>query len=292
MLSCSASPRLLLLFVLCAPGCALYTPAVNPETGQILQPTQMPPGSMALEVVSVCLPPDNPQLASRVWDEVDEQNFPVEVRRQLEKNGFRAGVLAGQIPPALSQLLDFKGKPSPGGAVQHVNIADLANPPHVSTEHMQTHAGQRYEIATSSVLDKMPILASEAGELHGLTYEQAQGIFDLHVTPQPDGRVELELIPEVHHGQTRQHWVGDQSIFRLETGRPKRAFDDLKLTATLGPGAMLLLSSLPNRQGSLGHYFFLESNNRDDRFDQKLILIRVCQTQHDDLVSPGPLPLK
>ena len=289
-----ASARLLFVFyVLSVCGCALYNPAVNPETGQILQPTQMPPGSVALEVVSVCLPPDNPELASRVWDEVDEQDFPVEVRRQLEKNGFRAGVLAGQIPPALSQLLDFKGKPNAGGgAVQHVNIADLANPPHVSTQHMEARAGQRYEIATSSIIDKMPILASEAGEIHGLTYEQAQGIYDLHVTPQPDGRVALELIPEVHHGQTRQHWVGDQSIFRLETGRPKRAFDELKLTSTLGPGAMLVLSSLPNRPGSLGHYFFMESNNRDDRFDQKLILIRVCQTQHDDLVSPGPLPLK
>jgi hypothetical protein len=287
-----ASARLLLALSFCASGCALYNPAINPQTGQILQPTQMPPGSVALEVVSVCLPADNPELANRVWEEVDEQDFPVEIRRQLEKNGFRAGVLAGQIPPALSQLLDFKGKPSSAGAVQHVKIADLANPPRVSTEHMQTHEGQRYEIASSSVIDKMPILATEGGELHGLTYEEAQGIFALHVKLRPDGRVELELIPEIHHGQTRQHWVGDQSIFRLETGRPKRSFDDLKLTATLGPGAMLLLSSLPNRQGSLGHYFFLESNNHDDRFDQKLILIRVCQTQHDDLVSPGPLQLK
>ena len=270
----------------------LFNPVVSPTTGKILQPTLMPPGTVALEVISICLPPDNPELAARVWEEVDEQDFPVDVRRQWEKNGFRAGTLAGQIPPALSQLLDFKGKPAAAGEVQHVNIADLAVPARVTTEHMQTHAGQRYEIAASSVLDKMPILASEGGEIHGLTYEQAQGIFALHVDPLPDGRVEVELVPEVHHGQARQHWVLDQTFSRMETGRPRRAFDELKLTAALGPGGMLLLGSRPNRQGSLGHYFFLQSNGRDDRFEGKLVLIRVCQTQHNDLVTPGPLPLK
>jgi hypothetical protein len=289
----SASARLLLvLFALGGSGCALYNPVVNPVTGKILQPQLMPPGSVAVEVFSICLPPDNPELAARVWEEVDEQDFPVEVRRRLEKNGFRMGILAGQIPPALSQLLELKGKPGAGGDVQRVNVAELATPARVTIQHMQTQAGQRYEIAASSVLDKMPVLAAEAGEIHGLTYEQAQGIFAMHVTPQPDGRVELELTPEVHHGQAKQHRVGDQAFFRWEIGRPKRAFDDLKLTATLGPGAMLLLSSRPNRQGSLGHYFFQESNGQDDRFDQKLVLVRICQTQHNDLVLPGPLPIK
>lgn len=281
----------LLLLALCASGCMLFNPVVTPS-GKILQPTLMPPGTVALEVISICLPPDKPELAADVWEEVDEQDFPVDVRRHWEKNGFRAGTLAGQIPPALSQLLDFKGKPAAAGEVQHVNVADLAVPSRVTTEHMQTHAGQRYEIAASSVLDRMPVLASEGGEIHGQTYEQAQGIFALHVVPLPDSRVELELVPEVHHGQPKQHWVLDQTFSRMETARARRAFDELKLTADLGPGGMLLLGSQPNRQGSLGHYFFLENNGQDDRFEGKLVLIRVCQTQHNDLVTPGPLAIK
>ena len=289
----SPSARLLLLsLALSIAGCAWIAPETNNSTASILQPTQMAPGSAVIEVFSIRLPPGEPDLSSRIWEEVDEQHFPIEVRRKLEKNGFRAGILAGQIPPSLSRLLDLKGKPSAGGEVQQVKIADLATPSRVSSQHLQTRAGQRYEIAASGVIEKMPILVSEAGEIRGLTYEQAQGIFALHVAPQPDGRVQLELVPEIHHGENRQHWVGDQSIFRLETGRPKRAFEELKLTAVMGPGAMLLLGSQPNRQGSLGHYFFLESNGRDDQLDQKLILVRLCQTQHDDLVSPGPLRLR
>jgi len=286
--------RLLLLLCLALniAGCAWLAPETNNPTASILQPTQMTPGSAVIEVFSIRLPPEEVDLSSRVWEEVDEQHFPSEVRRKLEKNGFRAGILAGQIPPSLLALLELKGKPSAGGDVQQVKIADLATPSRVSCQHLQTQAGQRYEIAASGVIEKMPILVSESGEIRGRTYEQAQGIFALHVAPQPDGRVQLELVPEIHHGQNRQHWVGDQAIFRLETGRPKRTFEELKLTAVMGPGAVLLLGSQPNRPGSLGHYFFLESNGHDDRLDQKLILVRLSQTQHDDLVSPGPLRLR
>lgn len=288
----SPSARLLLLsLALSIVGCAWIAPPTGTSKGPHLPPAQMAPGSTVIEVFSIHLPPGEPDLNSRIWDEVDEQHFPSEVRRKLEKNGFRAGILAGQVPPVLSRLLDLKDKPAASGEVQQVKVADLVTPSRVTSQHLQTTAGHRYEIASSGVIEKMPILVSEGGETCGLTYEQAQGIFALHVAPQPDGRVQLELVPEIHHGETRQHWVGDQSIFRLETGRPKRAFEDLKLTAVMGPGAMLLLGSQPKREGSLGHYFFLDSNGRDDRLDQKLVLIRLCQTQHDDLVSPQPLRL-
>jgi hypothetical protein len=289
----SLSARLLILpwLALSTAGCTWLTSEAKRSTNSILHPAQMAPGSVVIEIISIRLPPGDAELAGRIWREVDEQHFPSEVHRVLEKNGFRAGILAGQIPASLSRLLDFKGKPGAGGEVQQVKVADILTPSRVSAQYLQVRAGQRYEIAASGVIEKMPILVSEAGDIRGLTYDKAQGIFALHVVPQLDGRVQLDLVPEIHHGENRQHIVGDGSMFRMETARPKRAFEELKLTAVMGPGAMLLLGSQPGRQGSLGHYFFLESNGRDDRLDQKLILVRLSQTQHDDLVSPGPLRL-
>jgi hypothetical protein len=97
------------------------------------------------------------------------------------------------------------------------------------------------------------------------------------------------LVPELHHDQTRQRWVGKQGMLRLETSRPRRVFDDMAISATLSPGAMLVMTSLPNRPGSLGHHFFTEKN---DQLEQKLLVIRLAQTQHDDLFSPStPLDL-
>ena len=132
------------------------------------------------------------------------------------------------------------------------------------------------------------MLVYAAGQLSGQTYDDAQGVFAAKSFPQPDGRVRLELVPELHHDQPRQRWVGSQGMLRLETGRAKQVYDDMTLTADLSPGAMLVLSSLPNRPGSLGHHFFTQS---DGRLEQKLLLIRLAQTQHDGLFAP-PEPLK
>jgi hypothetical protein len=51
---------------------------------------------------------------------------------------------------------------------------------------------------------------------------------------------------------------------------------------------MLILGSLPSRSGSLGHHFFTKENN--GRLEQKLLIVRLSQTQHDGLFDP-PEPL-
>jgi len=71
---------------------------------------------------------------------------------------------------------------------------------------------------------------------------------------------------------------------RLKTARPRRTFDEMGISATLSPGSMLVLGSLANRPGSLGHHFFTEET---DQLEQKLLLVRLSQTQHDELFCPS-----
>jgi hypothetical protein len=76
----------------------------------------------------------------------------------------------------------------------------------------------------------------------------------------------------------------------MEAGRSRRVFDELAVSATVSPGCMLLLSSLPNRPGSVGHSFF--THVEEGKPEQKLLVIRLVQTQHDGLFDPSePLPL-
>ena len=250
----------------------------------------MSPGSVALEIFSVRLTPTEVEQYQQLWEEVDEQSLPVDVRRRLARNGFRVGVLAGQIPTKLAHLLELRDQPV-GDTTQHLTPKELADPPRVTLRHLQTRMGERNEITTSGIYDQLPVLLSDSGELRGLTYSQAQGVFALKVIAQPDGRVVLDLTPEVQHDQSRQHWVGDQAMFRMETGRPKRSFDDLRITPVLYSGSILMLGCQIDRVGSLGHYFFHEPAGREEKLQTKLVLIRLGQTQNDDLVSPPPLPL-
>jgi hypothetical protein len=76
----------------------------------------------------------------------------------------------------------------------------------------------------------------------------------------------------------------------MEPGRRKRTFDEMTIEARLSPGQMLVLGSLTSRPGSLGHRFF--TLQRDGKTEQKLLIVRLAQTQHEELFDPDKaLPL-
>jgi len=115
-------------------------------------------------------------------------------------------------------------------------------------------------------------------------------VFVIRARPERDGRVRIRLVPEVQHGENKLRYVGTQGVLRIEPGRTKRAFDDLAVEAVLAPGHMLLLGTLLDPPGSLGRRFFTQ--NVDGQVQQKLLVIRLAQTQHDDLFDSGDvLPL-
>ncbi len=245
-----------------------------------LAAARMSPDSCVLDVFFVRVPLGDHQANEELWQELDEQHFPADLRCRLTRNGFRAGVVDGQIPVALSNLLELSDKPAPANEIKGASLADLITKPHVMRRHMQIRAGQPNEIVASGIYEQLPVLMYESDQISGETYNQAQGIFNLKVFPLPDGRVQVDLTPELHHDQPRQHRVADQGMMRLDFSRPKRVFEDLALSAKLSPGGMLVMTSLPNRSGSLGHQFFTEN---DGRMEQKVLVLRLAQTQHDDL---------
>jgi hypothetical protein len=62
----------------------------------------------------------------------------------------------------------------------------------------------------------------------------------------------------------------------------------MTIDAPLRPGQMLVLGSLPERRGTLGHHFFTQKTG--GRLEQKLVVIRLSQTQHDGLFDPPGVP--
>jgi hypothetical protein len=247
----------------------------------LLQPAQMSADSVVIEVFFVRCPPGDKRLNCELWNEVDEQQVPAEVRERLWANGFRAGLVYGQLPVALSQLLELGGKPAPNDGVVENDFSTFEPEPTVMRRHIQARPARRNEIIASSVYDSLPVLISENGEVRGGTYRQAQGVLALKTFPQSDGSVRLSLVPELHHEQARQRWVGRQGMLQMDTSRPRRSFDDMALSARLMPGDMLVFTSLPDRPGSLGHHFFTTSEGESS---QKLLVVRLAQTQHDGAI--------
>ncbi len=255
-----------------------------------LAPVRMSPDSCVLDVFFVRVPFGDSRANDELWQELDEQHFPADLRGRLMRNGFRVGIVEGQIPIVLSNLLELGDKPAPSGEIKGANLADLGTKPRVMRQHLQIKAGQPSEIVASCTYEQLPVLLCEQNNLSGETYNQAQGIFNLKTLPLPDGRVRIDIVPEVHHDQPRQRRVEDQGVLRFDFSRPKRVFEDMAISTTLSPGGMLVMTSLPNRSGSLGHHFFTEN---DGRLEQKLLVIRLSQTQQDGLfVTPDELSLE
>ena len=259
---------------------------LRPEGKSLLGRLQAPPDSVALEIFFIRVPFGQPGANQTLWQQVDEQQLPTDLRRRLAENGFRAGLISSQPPEVLSKLMELKDKPAPSpDKVSRLKIAEMDQEPRVVRRFLQLRSGKRSEIVASDVYDELPVLTREPGGVCGRTYPKAQGLLALQALPEADGRVRLDLVPEVHYGETRQRYVGDGAALLLEAGRARKVFDELTITAVLPPGHMLLISSLDTRPGSLAHQFFTCKSN--GRLEQKLLLIRLAQAQPDALFDSG-----
>ncbi len=273
-----------LLAVLVTTGCTAVDDRRHAGESPLTS-TQMSADSVVLEILRVHVPCDDPALGSSLWEEIDEQHFSTELRRKLQRNGFRVGLVGSPIPETLARLLELEDNPPPTGEATEIDLADMECQTKVQRRRIQIRAGRRAEIVTSGVREELPVLLWDSGQLNGQTYAKAQTLLSMKAFPKDDGRVRLELLPELYHDESRQRWVGGQGTLRLQAGRPSRTFDQLAISAVLSPGAMLLITAAPDRPGSLGHHFFTEAQSNPQ---QKLLIIRLAQTQHDDLFSGPP----
>ena len=203
----------------------------------------------------------DPRTGEQLWSQVDEQTLSNQLRWQLSRNGFRLGLTGPGLPDPLVQLMELQDHaPPPGNDLEH-HAKPVGEEEKVTRRHLQLRPGQRSEVVVSEVYDEWPVLTCRPGQVSGQSYRQARGSFGLKVAPQHDGRVRLELTPELSYGEVRGDWVGEQGVLRLDVGQPRRVFDDMTISTTLAPGQMLLMTCLADRPGSIGHYFFTASHS-------------------------------
>jgi hypothetical protein len=256
-------------------GCEAIT--YKPKGASPLVPLELSDDSAELEIMFVRFPAGDPDLNGPLWSDVDEQAVPAALRAELATNGLRAGLTGGHTPRALAaKLAAAEDHSTPATAA-----ARLEAEPAVRRSRIQIHRSQPGNIVTSGVYDQLPLLIRDEGQLHGETYRNAQGEFVIEADPESDGRVKLSLVPQWQYGETRQQIVGENGVFRVQSGKPKKTFGKLKFEVTLAPDQMLIITSLPDRKGSLGHYLFTEPTG--GHLDQKLLVVKLTDTKSTDL---------
>ena len=152
-----------------------------------------------------------------------------------------------------------------------------------SRQHLPVRAGHRSIIKTSPVYPSLAMLLSEDGLIRGHHLTDARYTLCLKAYPQGDGRVKLSLSPEIEHGETKSRWIGSEGMMLQQTGQSRMVLSRLLCEATLTPGQCLLLCTTPEAKG-LGRQFF--GNLDASGGERRLLLIRLSQTQFDDLFAP------
>jgi hypothetical protein len=239
--------------------------------------SRMSVDSVTVEIGFVPLPQTETGVGHEFWQEVDETHFAPQLRQRLHSNGIRCAVAGLQLPTAIRQHLTATQAKASADSEALDFEKDFHHFPW-RRKHIRT--GWRTEVVMSKPYEKLAVLASHEGLVEGVTKENAQCLFELKTFPLGDGRVRMELTPEIHHGPPRNDWKGDSGMWQFHVSRKRLRFDELRVEAVLSPGESVLLGCTPTVRG-LGMLCFVDPDHSLDSL-HTLLVIRLAQTQRDD----------
>jgi hypothetical protein len=265
-----------------AAGCQVFDKPPEAAINQFLRPAKTSPDSVTLEIFHARIPLDKDGTAEAIWDQIDEQRFDADLRRELVANGLRVGVVGSSPPEVLSDLLALESDAPEASPVRVISGESAV--PRVTRQVKQLNRRDEMSIQASEVRDQADVLLSDKGSMGGQTFQQVQGVYTLQAQSIPGQRVKVRLTPELHHGDLRTRRVGsDQGIFLSTVSREREVFDRLTLETELAPGDLLVLGCLPNAKSSLGGVFHTASAGGQD--ERKLVVLRLLEVPPSEILA-------
>mgnify|MGYP006092681365 FL=1 len=287
---CTTNILVILTVSISLAGCrSIVTPQWSLEdevTKTTLSSPQLARDAVILEIAFIRVPAKINSSDSTFWPAIDETHLSVNDRKRLSQNGIRCGLIAGALPDSLNELIN--------GDANTVDLEALTGSLNLNLENrnqrLQFRAGQAGQIVMSkSVKENITVITSDSQYAAAERFNQAQCQFQIKTYPQGDGRVRIELIPQIHHGDPRAEFTGQEGAWLLKTQRAVKQYDTVPIEALISPGESLLLSADSHNKG-LGRQFFVI--NDDDEKTNHLLLMRLVHTQYDDLFAPNEIPLE
>lgn len=241
---------------------------------------QLPPDSVVIETAVIDGPAEL-NFQNQLWQQIDETCVPPPVRELLYMNGLRFGIADVKLPAMLEELVkERENRPD----LDPETGAPLPQAKSWSQRHSIRY-GQVIVVNTSGKQDSLSFFVSEKDYRWGKTLYQAECDLLVRCFPQPNGVVRFDVLPEIQHGEVKQGLGAQENSLIFRPFREKQAFADMRFLADLRPGQTVVATSIPS-ENSLGAMFFQSDKLRLEG-RQKLILMRLAQTQMDNLFQSG-----
>lgn len=234
------------------------------------------PRTIPLELVFIRHEEHDPVWRDELWQLADEQVFAEPLRRRLQANGLRAGVVTAQLPPHLADRFLPPAAP-PGESLP----AALPENPALVRHVLRMLPGRSSDVMAATDLAELVLLEHDGDSLRGTTYRDASPLFSLRCWPAADGRARLKLSPTIKHGPVERSWVGEEGMFRLEAGQRRDLLEGLEFETTVPIGSMIVVSCVGEPASTAGDAFFRDRSG--SRSGQRLLAIRpLPQPQSSD----------
>lgn len=268
------------LALLAAGGCrgGLWSDmSSEPAAAIVADRPRAAPKTIPLELVFVRHDEHDPVLRDELWNLADEQVLDAPLRRRLQANGLRVGVVTAQLPPHLADRFL-----PPAVSSGETLPAALPDNPALVRHMLRLLPGRSSDVMAATGLEELVLLENDGESVRGKTYHDASTLFAMRSWPAADGRVRLNLSPTIKHGPVERSWVGEEGMFRLEAGQRRDALAGLTFETTVPMGSMIIVGCVGEPASTAGDAFFRDRAGA--RSGQRLLAIR--PVPHEQSLDP------
>jgi hypothetical protein len=235
---------------LAASGCALFqkSPSELFTKAFKLPAINLPPNAIQLDIVYIERPIGDARLGDELWKFADEISIEPKHRDVLRQNGFRVGVVGSKPPLALQQMLGSKS--------DFVYEPDAEMAKSLVGHRSVVMSGGRTEIQTSRPYPECSIELPSSRESSRRTFTNVVCKYRVTAERIQDGWVELDFVPQIHHGEKQYRPAVGDSGWLFENSQQTETFFPQRFQVKLSVGEMALVTAADDAKGGLGELFF------------------------------------
>jgi hypothetical protein len=213
-----------------------------------------------IDVAQVERLPGDRFINHELWELADEQGVSLERKPVLEANGFRVCQLGGVPPAGLQALL--------------TSVRSCPDP-----HHLQLRAGTAAPVLLGAPWRRCRFELHQEGREVPVDLEEAQCLLEVVPRLGEDGRTVLTFTPHVRHGREQvaprpQQDAAGSLRWGWDARQPDEAYPWLEWELTVSPNEYVVVGTVLDRPGTLGHRCFLHEEGR--RRVQRLLVIRTA----------------
>lgn len=269
-------------------GCQLFhtNPSTAHTTEKRLPALKPAPDALELEILFVERPVGDRLMGETLWHDVDQilPEVEPEDQRNLERNGFRIGIVGSHPPAALQSLLQLNSDWKTSGAV--------GEQAPLSGNRLFIRSGMTSEVQVSPVYPDCEIMHYASHQSHrgeSKTYHQARCQLRVSAKRTQEGWAQLDFLPEIQHGDERPRPTAGANEWEMIASQQSERLHSQAFSMILNVGEMALVTGREDlvagrdKEGTVGQRFFIGPPGQDGV--QRMLIIRLAHVGNKEQAS-------